>query len=139
MLNDALYKSHCLPWIYIFSLGQAYVALSRVRTLDDVLWDFPIPEHENDDGIDPKSIQFACPEEVPLATEEQPKCGPCRTTIPSKCHTTSMVEGDHANQSLLTQVTNLKVVEEGHPSIKILAMNLNERSLRWILVLVSHR
>ena len=28
----------------------------------------PIPEHENDDGTDPKSIQFACPEQVPPTT-----------------------------------------------------------------------
>ena len=47
----------------------------------------PIPEHENDDGTDHKSIQFACPEQVPPTTEEQPKRGrggPRKTTIPPK-------------------------------------------------------
>ena len=34
-------KSHCLPWVYIFASGQACVAMSRVRTLDDLVrWNF---------------------------------------------------------------------------------------------------
>ena len=41
----------------------------------------------------------------------------------------SLLEGDHTNQNLLTQMTNLNVIEEGHPSIKILpsiAVHLNQ-------------
>ena len=48
----------------------------------------PIPEHEND-GTDPESIQFACPEQMPPSTDEQcntsdkPKCGrTCKPTPP---------------------------------------------------------
>ena len=40
----------------------------------------------------------------------------------------SVVEGDHANQSLLIQVTNLNVVEEGHPILlPPTAMSLNKK------------
>ena len=113
-----------------FASGQAYVALSRVRTLTDlVLWDFdpsvikldpfyqqllqwmdcvdvinpnppsvsvehperlcnddvnaPMPESLNDDGTAPKSIHFACPEQLPPTATEQPKRGrgrPRKTT-----------------------------------------------------------
>ena len=47
---------------------------------DDV--NAPIPEHENDNGTDPKSIQFACPEQVPPPTTEQPKHGRGRPRKP---------------------------------------------------------
>ena len=51
---------------------------------DDV--NAPIPDHENDDGTDPKSIQFACPEQIPPPTtcteDGQPKRGRGRPRKP---------------------------------------------------------
>jgi hypothetical protein len=94
---------------------------------DDV--NAPIPEHENDDGTDPKSIQFVL--------HALSKC-----LLQLLSNNLSVVEGDLANQSLLTQVANPSMVEEGHPSVKILpqiAVYLNQRNPISVTVLPSHR
>ena len=107
----------------------------------------PIPEHENDDGTDPKSIQFACPEQVPLTTEEQPKCGhgrPHKTTISPK------MPHDKQPQRSRGQPRKPKPPDTGDtpkrgrgrpPKRKDppIAMSLNQRSLRWNIAVVSYR
>ena len=73
----------------------------------------PIPEHENDDGTDHKSIQFVCPEQMPSNSDEQPKRGRGRPRKPKSPDTGDKPKRgrDHINQHL---VKNLNVIEEGH-------------------------
>ena len=93
----------------------------------------PISEHENDIGTDPKSIQFAFPEQMPPSNEQSKHCRgtPCKPKSPDTGDKPKRGRGDHVNQHLVKLVKNLSVIEEeGHRSVKIL--HLNQRNPRCI-------
>ena len=87
-----------------------------------------IPEH---DGTDPKSIHFACPEQMPSSSDEQPKRGRGIPRKPKSPDTGDKLKRGRGRPHKPTPVKILNVTEEGHLSVKILppvVMHLNQRS-----------
>ena len=106
----------------------------------------PIPEHGNDDGTDPKSIQFACPEQIPPSTDEQSKCGRGRPHKPKSLDTGDKPKLGRGRSCKPTPPETSEKTKHGRgrpPKHKDppVVMHLNQRSPTCIthVVLHSHR